>query len=527
MKGYVNLTHTNNAKFNILQEQMNKKQNSEPIDNIPLINSETNKIDNAYIPRSIGDARKFAGTFGENGIIVASVYASEVNGQYIGDIDKNQCVGYEFTYLGETSFYLIVNENKVLELNKGDILVCNGNLGDQSWTIIDNSDRVISVNGQTGAVEVAGLEDVHTVLILGANGTIGTNANFVVEDAESYIPYRNNLTEFIFSGIIPVTGEIDLTKEVTIDFGDTSYYLFSAVDTSKKLTLGDLDFALKESLVTGYNYLFRTIFFKNADAVGFAVMPDKEDVLSLDSDQMDNYIADGGLPQGQLAICKKVITNGYTEGGIYRFKITYPSTYEWEEITAGSGTVGDTSKLLKIPEELPATQQIVSINTDGTQQNLTLGNGLTIADGVIKTGEVYYNIVNLRINGMGWITSTATEPLGEFVAVSPSYDDVKFTFISNIPITINNLHSYMKDNNMNEIPVNVGIIYDSKVTPRGVIGTFKNSELCISPYSNGNFNVKLCTTGIGEDGVTKVKEENEFRVTHHGYASVVTSVKIL
>ena len=178
--------------------------------------------------------------------------------------------------------------------------------------------------------------DAHKILILGANGTIGTNANFVVQDAESLLPYRNNLTEFIFSGIIPVTGDIDLTKEVTIDFGDTSYYLFSAVDTSKRLTLGDLDFALRESLITGYNYLFRTVFFENSDSVGFAVMPDKEDVLSLDSDQMDNYLAEGGLPQGQLAICSKVIINGYKEGAIYRFKITYPSTYEWEELAGGS-----------------------------------------------------------------------------------------------------------------------------------------------------------------------------------------------
>lgn len=176
----------------------------------------------------------------------------------------------------------------------------------------------------------------YKILTLGATGTIGTNANFEIENPESYVRYRKNLTEFIFSGIIPVTGAVDLTKEVTITFGDTSYYLFSAIDAKKRLTLRDLDFALKESLVTGYNYLFRTVFYENSDFAGFAVIPDKEDVLSLDSNQMDDFMADGGLPSGQLAICSRVIANGYVEGGIYRFKITYPSTYEWEELFAPS-----------------------------------------------------------------------------------------------------------------------------------------------------------------------------------------------
>lgn len=181
-------------------------------------------------------------------------------------------------------------------------------------------------------------KDARKVLILGLNGTIGTYANLVVQNASSYIQYRNNLTDFLMSVVIPVTGAVDLTKEVTIDFGDTSYYLFDAGDTSRRLTLGDLNFALRENLATGYSYLFRAIFFNNTDVVGFATLPRRDQVLSLNSDQMDNYIAEGGLPNGQLVICNRVITNGYTEGGIYRFKITYPDTYEFEELsTGGSG----------------------------------------------------------------------------------------------------------------------------------------------------------------------------------------------
>lgn len=57
------------------------------------------------------------------------------------------------------------------------------------------------------------------------------------------------------------------------------------------------------------------------------------DVLSLDSDQMDDYMADGGLLQGQLAICNKVITNGYDVGALYRFDIKYPNTYSWTKLS--------------------------------------------------------------------------------------------------------------------------------------------------------------------------------------------------
>ena len=63
------------------------------------------------------------------------------------------------------------------------------------------------------------------------------------------------------------------------------------------------------------------------------------DVLSLDSDQMDNYLAEGGLTQGQLAICKKVITSGYDEGATYRFDITYPNTYSWTKISVSKSDI--------------------------------------------------------------------------------------------------------------------------------------------------------------------------------------------
>lgn len=82
------------------------------------------------------------------------------------------------------------------------------------------------------------------------------------------------------------------------------------------------------------------------DNVLSAISGGMSDILSLDSDQMDNYMADGGLTNGQLAVCKKVITNGYIEGGVYRFEIQYPNTYGWVEIGA-TKLVSDINTILE------------------------------------------------------------------------------------------------------------------------------------------------------------------------------------
>ena len=76
-----------------------------------------------------------------------------------------------------------------------------------------------------------------------------------------------------------------------------------------------------------------------------------DEILSLDSDQMDNYMDNGGLSQGQLAVCNKVITNGYAEGAMYRFDIPYPDTYSWTQVAYSKGeidtTIGNIETLLR------------------------------------------------------------------------------------------------------------------------------------------------------------------------------------
>ena len=58
--------------------------------------------------------------------------------------------------------------------------------------------------------------------------------------------------------------------------------------------------------------------------------------------------------------------------------------------------VGDTSKFLKLPDEAPATQQLVSIGTDGTQQNLNIGDGLTVANGALNAEKIFKHQVGFN-----------------------------------------------------------------------------------------------------------------------------------
>lgn len=179
-------------------------------------------------------------------------------------------------------------------------------------------------------------------IILGADGVLEENIyNFTVDSPNDYIPYRKNGTEFLVDLNLPIVGELDTTKEIAITFGDTVYYVYNILKGQEHSTIGDLRQVDKYHNQTGYRFITKMTFFENAEITGFAIIPtiSMSDVLSLTSDEMDNYIAEGGLTQGQLVICKEVITNGYTEGGLYKFKITYPNIYEFVELSSGRGSV--------------------------------------------------------------------------------------------------------------------------------------------------------------------------------------------
>lgn len=205
-------------------------------------------------------------------------------------------------------------------------------------TISGNKDftGTLTVNGN----EVATAKEAQKLVLLGADGVEETGAyDFTVQDAESYLPYKTTGTKFTLDLHLPVVGNLTLNKKVAITFGDTTYYLHNILKGKDTVTIGDLHQVDKYNNATGYRFIFDCVYFETTDLVGFYIIPtvSMSDVLSLNSDEMDDYLADGGLTQGQIAVCNKVITNGYEVGHLYRFDITYPATYAWTELTSGGG----------------------------------------------------------------------------------------------------------------------------------------------------------------------------------------------
>lgn len=290
--------------------------------------------------------------------------------------------------------------------------------------------------------------DARKQLVLGAEGVLNGNVySFTVDNAEDYVDYRTNLTKFLVDLNLPVAGAIDETKEVAITFGDITYYVFNILKGMEHATIGDLHQVDKYNNETGYRFIAEMTFFENNDVVGFAIIPtiSMSDVLALDSDQMDNYMADGGLTQGQLAVCKKVITNGYEEGAIYKFVIEYPNTYSWEQLTYAKKEIKETIDFAE--SERQKSKNLFDKDAFLYQQDINLGetgqaivNGasaIRIAQNSLKliavkpnTRYIFSNPSNFKfslgqvtidkksLGDTGWLTNT---PTYSFVTTSNTY----------------------------------------------------------------------------------------------------------
>lgn len=212
---------------------------------------------------------------------------------------------------------------------------------------IDSGDNVTFIVDEDNLEDFADKEYVELTapkeIFMGADGVEETNVyNFTVQNSNSFIDYRTNKTKFLLDLHLPVAGSLTLTKEVAITFGDTVYYLYNILKGNDHVTIGDLKQVDKYNNATGYRFIFHATFFQNSDITGFAIIPtiSMSDILALTSDEMDAYMADGGLTDGQLAICSSVGDGGgYDEGYLYKFSITYPATYTWNVLTQKGTTV--------------------------------------------------------------------------------------------------------------------------------------------------------------------------------------------
>lgn len=377
MKGFVNLTHTNNKKINdvanrvsVIEDTYAKKEDMSNVykykgsvqnySDLPTVNNavgDTYNVVNAYLTYPAGtnfawDGTKFDALGGSIDFSKAEFTADKLI-NVLEDTDTVVSIksGNKVQLRVGASIVNKLNKTLVVPMARPseDELVGIDDTGSQIRVEIGDGlslrDNVLSATGGGGGDDISS----HKQLLLGANGTLEGNVyNFIVEDAEAFLPYRTNLTKFLVDLSLPVAGQLDLTKEVAITFGDISYYVFNILKGNEHATIQDLHQVDKYNNEIGYRFITEMTFFQTSDSVGFAIIPtiSMSDILSLDSDQMDNYMADGGLTNGQLAVCKKVITNGYIEGGVYRFEIQYPNTYSWVEIGA-TKLVGDINTILE------------------------------------------------------------------------------------------------------------------------------------------------------------------------------------
>lgn len=210
--------------------------------------------------------------------------------------------------------------------------------------------------------------NTHKEILLVAEGVgVDNSYNFTVENVDTYLPYRTNGTKFLLDLNLSLVGSLTLDNKVAITFGDTVYYLYNILKGNEHVTISDLKQVNKYNNSTGYRFIFHATFFQNNEITGFVVIPtiSMSDILSLTSDEMNVYVTDGGLTEGQIAICNNVGTaGGYTEGHLYKFEITYPSTYSWKELLQGGSeyTAGNGLKLTE--KEFSIDPNVVAQQTD-------------------------------------------------------------------------------------------------------------------------------------------------------------------
>ena len=314
MKGFINLTHTNNGKISKTRTELLAELNKQ-IDNIKNTFYDKNEIQQ-LIANLSGIQFQVVDKLPIENILTNVIYLVKITDTEEQNIyDEYMYINGSWEKIGSTGIKL-----------------------DNIYTKEQTDDLLL---------------DTHKQILLGADGIVEEKVyNFTVESANSYLPYKTNGTKFLVDLHLPIVGDLDLTKKVAITFGDTVYYVYNILKGHEPATIGDLSQVDKYNNAIGYRFIVEMTFFENSDIVGFAIIPtiSMSDVLSLDSDEMDNYVTDGGLSQGQLAICNKVNINGYIQGALYKFNIMYPDTYSWIELGGGI-KLSDLPTIEEIPDD--------------------------------------------------------------------------------------------------------------------------------------------------------------------------------
>ncbi len=187
--------------------------------------------------------------------------------------------------------------------------------------------------------EFTTLDEAKKELIIGADGIIQSGAiifEVKQDEVSNFQAVLKNLHPVILDLHLPVSGYIDGNLEVIIKIGEHSYRLFDYTRPGQNLTIGKLGQVIDED-DSGFRYVFYAIYTETDQYSGFAIAYslNRNDIMSLSSAEMDTYLVQGGLKEGQLVVCSEVGTaGGYMLGHTYKFIIhRATSINEWKDIT--------------------------------------------------------------------------------------------------------------------------------------------------------------------------------------------------
>lgn len=180
-------------------------------------------------------------------------------------------------------------------------------------------------------------------LFLGANGTIeNEEIIFRVQDDDSYDDkLLTNGREFEVDLLLPVVGDIELYYPMYIIFKGHKTPIYNILSGNDVATVADMLQLSKYRNETGYRWISKMRYILVGEpsplrAFGITSTVTQQDIIRVDTEEMVDYLVDGGLPQGQVVFCDDVsVPNGYELGHFYKFVITYGqiNTYEWADIT--------------------------------------------------------------------------------------------------------------------------------------------------------------------------------------------------
>jgi len=219
-----------------ITDELANKQNNKPNGTNLLISTDTGKIDLVYIPSTVLGGITNGGTFNGSGIITASSYAPELQGE---KIDEVQFASYPSYYFICSSPYSFAGYDFAV----GDWAISLGN----GWAKLNATDAVTSVNGKMGQVVLDytdvgatksnwGVDNKNKNLVTDNNGNVTTSDYALGQIIVDYYSELPNVNPELPHQNIPERARATVLKAEDIKHSYTAEELQESYDESIPLS---------------------------------------------------------------------------------------------------------------------------------------------------------------------------------------------------------------------------------------------------------------------------------------------------